>query len=124
MKSTINSGVFMHNDELNAPVFSMRVDRPEKQKEIYELTRLFYPAIRYDPPYTLEVLTRDRRLTFDGRQYTWGDDRRDMARLLYVLLSKKTGYTPPWGILTGVRPLKLWHQYAEKGIRRMILHRF
>ncbi len=32
---------------------------------------------------------------------------RKMALMLYHLLCSVTGYTPPWGILTGVRPAKL-----------------
>ncbi|MDD6146551.1 MAG: coproporphyrinogen dehydrogenase HemZ [Oscillospiraceae bacterium] len=32
---------------------------------------------------------------------------RKTALLLFGLLSRSTGYTPPWGILTGVRPAKL-----------------
>ena len=32
---------------------------------------------------------------------------RRMVQLLYDLLLELTGYTPPWGILTGVRPAKL-----------------
>ncbi|MDR2647853.1 MAG: coproporphyrinogen dehydrogenase HemZ [Oscillospiraceae bacterium] len=30
-----------------------------------------------------------------------------LAKMLYVLLRRLTGYTPPWGLLTGVRPSKL-----------------
>ncbi|MBP3696335.1 MAG: coproporphyrinogen dehydrogenase HemZ, partial [Clostridia bacterium] len=29
------------------------------------------------------------------------------AQLIYALMSEMTGYTPPWGVLTGVRPSKL-----------------
>lgn len=32
---------------------------------------------------------------------------RKTAQLLFRLLQSQTGYTPPWGILTGVRPAKL-----------------
>ncbi|MDO4379333.1 MAG: coproporphyrinogen dehydrogenase HemZ [Clostridia bacterium] len=32
---------------------------------------------------------------------------RKIAQLLFKLLKRATGYTPPWGILTGVRPAKL-----------------
>lgn len=32
---------------------------------------------------------------------------RKLAQLLFNSLKKSTGYTPPWGILTGVRPAKL-----------------
>jgi len=30
-----------------------------------------------------------------------------MAKMLFTLLRRATGYTPPWGLLTGVRPAKL-----------------
>ena len=42
------------------------------------------------------------------------DDELTMARLLYALLSKATGRELPWGILTGVRPIKLFSSLAEK----------
>ena len=39
-----------------------------------------------------------------------------MAQCLYKALSELTSYTPPWGILTGVRPSKLYRSlYEEKG---------
>ena len=37
----------------------------------------------------------------------YSDCERQMAVLLYSILCKVTGYTPQWGILTGVRPSKL-----------------
>jgi len=51
------------------------------------------------------------------KEYTEGDipsyDTREsfferkIALMMFELLTEKTGYTPPWGILTGVRPAKL-----------------
>ena len=39
-----------------------------------------------------------------------------MAQCLYKALSELASYTPPWGILTGVRPSKLYRSlYEEKG---------
>ncbi|MBR6531350.1 MAG: coproporphyrinogen dehydrogenase HemZ [Clostridia bacterium] len=51
-------------------------------------------------------------VSFNGkeRQCTetdYDDCEREMAGLLYELLCGTTGYTPQWGILTGVRPSKL-----------------
>lgn len=46
----------------------------------------------------------------DGRVFGESDDsylERKMAVMLYGMLREITGYTPPWGILTGVRPAKL-----------------
>ncbi len=39
---------------------------------------------------------------------------RKMAIMLFELLKGKTGYTPPWGILTGVRPAKLMTNLIRK----------
>ncbi len=46
----------------------------------------------------------------DNKVFSESDDsffERKMAVMLYELLCEITGYTPPWGILTGVRPAKL-----------------
>lgn len=37
---------------------------------------------------------------------------RKLALMMFDLLTEKTGYTPPWGILTGVRPAKLMSKLA------------
>ena len=39
---------------------------------------------------------------------------RKMAVLLYDVLCSFTSYTPPWGILTGVRPAKLMNMLIDK----------
>ncbi len=45
------------------------------------------------------------------------DDELSMARLLYALLSDYTGRTLPWGVLTGVRPVKLFSRLCdERGV--------
>lgn len=43
-----------------------------------------------------------------------GDDELTMARLLYAVLSEATGRELPWGILTGVRPIKLFSVLAAE----------
>lgn len=44
------------------------------------------------------------------------------AQLIFALLSEITGYTPPWGVLTGVRPsklmLRLIDQMGAEGAKR------
>ena len=42
------------------------------------------------------------------------DCEREMAILLFSLLSDITGYTPKWGILTGVRPSKLMNSLINE----------
>lgn len=51
----------------------------------------------------------------------YDDCEREMAILLFSLLSSVTGYVPQWGILTGVRPSKLMNtliaEYGDDGAR-------
>lgn len=49
---------------------------------------------------------------------------RKMAILLFQLCSKAIDYTPPWGILTGVRPSKLMLNLCEKMGERAALDYF
>lgn len=42
------------------------------------------------------------------------EQEREMAICLYKLLTAYTGITPPWGILTGVRPIKLFRKLTEQ----------
>lgn len=42
------------------------------------------------------------------------DQEREMAICLYKLLTAYTGMTPPWGILTGVRPIKLFRKLTDQ----------
>lgn len=44
---------------------------------------------------------------YDEKETDSAELERLMAVMMFNLLSDYTGYTPPWGILTGVRPAKL-----------------
>ena len=44
--------------------------------------------------------------------------KREIERGIYILLSKATGKKLPWGILTGVRPVKIVHKLMEKGYEK------
>lgn len=46
-----------------------------------------------------------------------------LARMLYTVWSGRTGRTPPWGILTGVRPVKLLCRALERGEEPQALRR-
>lgn len=101
--------------------------------ELENLTRLFFPNEKItvirdfsepQPPYiytevsdkiTISVNigsfnkseTAEKKLTDD-------DNELVSAQLLYKLLCDFTGLTQPWGILTGVRPVKLLRKLAEE----------
>ncbi|MGI6113307.1 MAG: coproporphyrinogen dehydrogenase HemZ [Mahellales bacterium] len=46
------------------------------------------------------------------------DFKYGIKRCLSKLLTRYTGYRPPWGILTGIRPVKLVNQMRAQGIPR------
>ena len=56
-------------------------------------------------------------------------DEQELAASLAIfrLLQKRTGYMPPWGMLTGVRPSKLMitllHEYGDEGAMRYFQER-
>jgi len=57
-----------------------------------------------------------------------GEERRKMVRLaasraLLDVLQQHTGIVQPWGILTGVRPTKLFHDGLRKGLPRQEIRR-
>lgn len=61
--------------------------------------------------------TAAKRLTDD-------DNELVSAQLLYKLLCDFTGLTQPWGILTGVRPVKLLRRLAEESSEEQAVKKF
>lgn len=42
----------------------------------------------------------------------------ELCRLIYHILCRKTGITPPWGLMTGIRPVKKVTELMAKGMSR------
>ncbi|MBQ9272782.1 MAG: coproporphyrinogen dehydrogenase HemZ [Mogibacterium sp.] len=72
-----------------------------------ELARVFLPDDGFE---VIAYSGKDLKgLLGDNSYYVnpdGSDDREQIKREFYALLSEITGMTPPWGTLTGVRPLK------------------
>lgn len=64
---------------------------------------------------TVRVLMNGRLL--EEMASASGKDAREriFGRMLYRILQNLTGITPPWGILTGVRPVRLFLDRMERG---------
>lgn len=63
------------------------------------------------------VQKRTATLSLDDKKFGESDDsffERKIALMLYEVLCESTGYVPPWGILTGVRPAKLMTNLSKK----------
>lgn len=104
--------------------------------ECENLCRLFFPysPVRVDSesvpgqeePWAEAVIAERggqyeyRARVSDGKQVLERQDRRaaleeyGMTGLLYRAFTELTGYTPAWGMLTGIHPVKLLRQYCEE----------
>ncbi|MEG0804501.1 MAG: coproporphyrinogen dehydrogenase HemZ, partial [Pygmaiobacter sp.] len=102
--------------------------------EIEQLTRMFYAEVTVKSGFPRDkgpmVLARFGRTRFLAAVRTEhgctvrcaarnpADDKEPelaLARLLFGLLCEKTGLCPPWGVLTGVRPVRLVHEALRRG---------
>lgn len=111
--------------------------------ELENLTRLFFPnekitVIRefseVNPPYiytevsdkitiSVKIGSFDKTETAPKEQ-TDDDNELVSAQLLYKLLCDFTGLTQPWGILTGVRPVKLLRRLSEESNEEQAVKKF
>ncbi|SDY45465.1 oxygen-independent coproporphyrinogen-3 oxidase [Evansella caseinilytica] len=53
---------------------------------------------------------------FPEEQHQGAALKRLMSQLIVKLLERYTGWSQPWGILTGVRPTKLYHSMRRQGM--------
>lgn len=124
----------------------LRIINHKFHYEMENLCRVFYPyesikvvhdSLDGDDPITVVTCLEEKdngfditvKLNINGTERAESescdsveDCERRMAVILFGLLSGSTGYTPPWGILTGVRPSKLMNtlisQYGEAEARK------
>ena len=62
-------------------------------------------------------LFEEKEFSFSSKEENESEDsflERKTVLLLFELLKRATGYVPPWGILTGVRPAKLMTSLCEE----------
>ncbi|MCM1133466.1 MAG: coproporphyrinogen dehydrogenase HemZ [Ruminococcus flavefaciens] len=57
------------------------------------------------------------------------DIEHELCRLIYHILCRKTGINPPWGLMTGIRPVKKVTELIQKGfsenqIEKILTERF
>lgn len=111
--------------------------------ELENLTRLFFPnekitVIRdFSEPQPPHIYTEvSDKITISVnigsfnksetavKKLTDDDNELVSAQLLYKLLCDFTGLTQPWGILTGVRPVKLLRRLAEESNEEQAVKKF
>lgn len=111
--------------------------------ELENLTRLFFPNEKItvirdfsepQPPYIYTEVSDKITISVNigsfnksetaVKKLTDGDNELVSAQLLYKLLCDFTGLTQPWGILTGVRPVKLLRRLAEESSEEQAVKKF
>lgn len=112
--------------------------------ELENLTRLFFPNEKInvfktfdsvEQPYIYTEVSDKVKIevSINNFQKSLVADKTDdneltSAQLLYKLLCQYSGYTQPWGVLTGVRPVKLFRrlceELGEEGARNKFLNEF
>ena len=111
--------------------------------ELENLTRLFFPNEKItvirdfsepQPPYIYTEVSDKITISVNigsfnksetaVKKLTDDDNELVSAQLLYKLLCDLTGLTQPWGILTGVRPVKLLRRLAEGASEEQAVKKF
>lgn len=107
--------------------------------EMENLTRLFFPNSKLEasrdipqaltPPYVYTEMVSEEdkyKMIVDVFVDDFHEEAVDtfsldndnleleMALMLFNIFTKLTGVTPPWGVLTGVRPIKLFRRLAKE----------
>ena len=104
--------------------------------EIENITRLFFPyeklqvvkfigneITEYESPYILTEINDEISVTVNFQSFQKSDttdkteDEKENERLissvLYNLLTEYTGIKMPWGMITGIRPVKYFRNLKE-----------
>ncbi|MDO5755564.1 MAG: coproporphyrinogen dehydrogenase HemZ [Tissierellia bacterium] len=90
----------------------IQIEKEKDRKEIYDILHLFYPKEELHFVEENGDLKIGPLIQWKDKFYSY-NDKEERKRILYEIFQKERGITPPWGILTGVRPVKLVHQWAK-----------
>lgn len=81
-------------------MYRCRIEGIENTNQYEELIKVFLPTGEYE-------LCTEGKVTEDCHIFTFHGDKDRLKRDIYRSLSQYTGKKPKWGILTGIRPVKL-----------------
>lgn len=106
------------------PDEKITVSEQHDENENYCITALEESKIYVEVSVRDKNLKKEQEFSLQEKKPKESDEsffERKMALMLYDMLCQITGYTPPWGILTGVRPAKLMSklisQYGVEGAK-------
>ena len=115
-------------------MYKILLKQIEKKYEYVELIKVFLTPDQFEALTESELESEGN--VPDTTSDSWiiinesgSKDRNEIKRELFSRLSQVTGQTPPWGILTGVRPVKLtgelYHKLgSENKVRQCLKHEY
>ena len=96
-------------------MYRFYINNIENDYHYAELARLFLADDEFE---VIGIILPDRKISLREGSYiinaSGSEDREEIKREFYRLLSELTGRDPGWGTLTGVRPLKLAYELLNR----------
>lgn len=99
----------------------INLNKQNKRKAVFDILNIFYKKdeiIFTDLDYDIQV--GDDFISFENKKYPYKDSQ-DMKKNLYKISENYTGYSSPWGTLTGSKPSKLLKKYNTKQLKEKYL---
>lgn len=89
-------------------MYTFKIKGVENINQYEELIKVFLPANMY-------VLSEEEAVGDENAAvFTFEGDKDALKRNIYRYLSETTGKSPKWGILTGIRPVKLAGELSDR----------
>ena len=92
-------------------MYKIKIHDFEKKYLLDEMIRVFLSSDRYRILSDDEDDSSEEVIHFNAYG---SDDKNQIKREIYQKLATLTSHKPDWGILTGIRPVKLWGETFEK----------
>lgn len=90
-------------------MYALKLENVKNRNLYEELIKLFLPPSRY------RIFTdSDAEIPEDAVIFREEGDKDEVKRQIYQYLNQQTGLRPKWGILTGIRPVKLAGELCRK----------
>ena len=101
-------------------------DNPEKEKDITEADEISFVEYKentikvkvsetlFEEREFMDIPRGEGSVSTDGSKGSLDNSKNTLKKLLYTLLSEKTGKKLPWGNLTGIRPTRIAMNLVDK----------
>ncbi|MBQ2944103.1 MAG: coproporphyrinogen dehydrogenase HemZ [Ruminococcus sp.] len=110
---TVNHSYHYELENLTRAFFPNEKLNVIKSDVVFDVLEAPYILTEYSDVLSVTVAFNDFSKTLSEKSGT-PDDELAMATLLYKLLSELTGVSLSWGLLTGVRPIKLFRKLSQQ----------